>query len=240
MFSATFKSKVEKLARDALLDPVRIVQGEVGEANADVEQKVLIMPNQDTKFHWLCRNLVEFASLGKVIIFVTKKLDAEDVAKKLRLKDFPLVLLHGDMLQAERNENLLKFRQKSQILVATDVAGPNAPTGQPRGRTGLGYVPKVRSVGGASGGQQFDPLKEQKSSRGGGATNQTVENMVRRAQSSATSSVASSGGVGGPAAGGNRAQMLKSAFQVKNFKFILLDFFIFVIIGPPRRSNALR
>uniref|UniRef100_A0A8R1E1T3 Helicase C-terminal domain-containing protein n=1 Tax=Caenorhabditis japonica TaxID=281687 RepID=A0A8R1E1T3_CAEJA len=122
MFVRIVNAHVEKLARDALLDPVRIVQGEVGEANADVEQKVLIMPNQDTKFHWLCRNLVEFASLGKVIIFVTKKLDAEDVAKKLRLKDFPLVLLHGDMLQAERNENLLKFRQKSQILVATDVA----------------------------------------------------------------------------------------------------------------------
>ena len=31
MFSATFKQKVERLARDALRDPVRIVQGEVGE-----------------------------------------------------------------------------------------------------------------------------------------------------------------------------------------------------------------
>lgn len=31
MFSATFKNKVEKLARDILTDPVRIVQGELGE-----------------------------------------------------------------------------------------------------------------------------------------------------------------------------------------------------------------
>ncbi|VDK67197.1 unnamed protein product [Gongylonema pulchrum] len=31
MFSATFKSKVERLAREALTDPVRIVQGEIGE-----------------------------------------------------------------------------------------------------------------------------------------------------------------------------------------------------------------
>lgn len=122
MFSATFKQKVERLARDALVDPVRIVQGEVGEANADIEQKVFVMQNQDVKLHWLIRNLVEFASLGKVLIFVTKKLDSEDVAKKLKMKDFDIVLLHGDMLQAERNENLLKFRKKSQILVATDVA----------------------------------------------------------------------------------------------------------------------
>ena len=31
LFSATFKKKVEHLARDCLADPVRIVQGEVGE-----------------------------------------------------------------------------------------------------------------------------------------------------------------------------------------------------------------
>lgn len=92
--------------------------------------------------------------------------------------------------------------------------GPNAPTEQPRGRTGLGYTPKVRNVGGASGAQ-FDPLKEQKShKKGGGAGNQTVEGMVRQAQSSATSATA-----GGPASGANRAQMLKSAFQVTHSRF---------------------
>lgn len=31
LFSATFRKKVEKLARDILLDPVRVVQGEAGE-----------------------------------------------------------------------------------------------------------------------------------------------------------------------------------------------------------------
>lgn len=31
LFSATFKSRIERLARDILTDPVRIVQGEVGE-----------------------------------------------------------------------------------------------------------------------------------------------------------------------------------------------------------------
>ncbi|CAL2037057.1 unnamed protein product [Caenorhabditis brenneri] len=304
MFSATFKQKVERLARDALVDPVRIVQGEVGEANADIEQKVFIMHTQDMKFQWLIRNLVEFASLGKVLVFVTKKLDAEDVAKKLKLKDFDIVLLHGDMLQAERNENLLKFRKKSPILVATDVAargldiaeirtvvnfdmardidthvhrigrtgraghkgtaytlvtekdiemvghlvknlesvsqevpnqlmdlamksswfraqraghgGPSSGT-QTRGRMGLGYTPKVRTAGGGqSGGQQYDPLKEQRSSRGSGVgQNQTIDGMIRSAQSFATSSSTSSGA--GPSSGANRAQMLKNAFQ-KSFQ----------------------
>lgn len=38
LFSATFKKRVERLARDVLTDPVRIVQGDVGEANTDVTQ----------------------------------------------------------------------------------------------------------------------------------------------------------------------------------------------------------
>lgn len=61
--------------------------------------------------------------MGKVLIFVTKKINAEDVANRLRAKDFKPILLHGDMLQAERNEKLQAFRKNANILVATDVAG---------------------------------------------------------------------------------------------------------------------
>lgn len=33
MFSATFKRKIERLARDILTDPIRVVQGELGEVS---------------------------------------------------------------------------------------------------------------------------------------------------------------------------------------------------------------
>ncbi|CAI4230672.1 unnamed protein product [Auanema sp. JU1783] len=122
MFSATFKQKVERLARDALQDPVRIVQGHVGEANADILQKVEILSDRDAKWTWLTSHLIGFASEGKVLIFVTKKMDAEEVARKLRLRDIKLVLLHGDMQQAERNEHLLSFRKDIKVMVATDIA----------------------------------------------------------------------------------------------------------------------
>ncbi|KAL4002161.1 DEAD/DEAH box helicase family protein [Acanthocheilonema viteae] len=122
MFSATFKSKVEKLAREALTDPVRIVQGEVGEANSDIIQTIEVLENTDGKWQWLLNHLVKFSSMGKVLIFVTKKINAEDVANRLRAKDFKPILLHGDMLQAERNEKLQAFRKDANILVATDVA----------------------------------------------------------------------------------------------------------------------
>lgn len=72
LFSATFKKKIEKLARDILTDPIRIVQGDVGEANTDVTQIMLVMPQSD-KSQWLLDNLVQFTSTGSILIFVTKK-----------------------------------------------------------------------------------------------------------------------------------------------------------------------
>lgn len=62
MFSATFKKKIERLARDALTDPVRIIQGELGEANEDVTQIVLVMPAGPAKWVWLTSKLVELLS----------------------------------------------------------------------------------------------------------------------------------------------------------------------------------
>lgn len=57
-----------------MTDPIRIVQGELGEANTDVTQHVLVFNNNPTgKWTWLNQNLVEFLSAGSLLIFVTKK-----------------------------------------------------------------------------------------------------------------------------------------------------------------------
>ncbi|KAK9501901.1 hypothetical protein O3M35_012537 [Rhynocoris fuscipes] len=70
LFSATFKKKVEKLARDVLTDPIRIVHGEVGgEANEDVSQVVLVLL-ESNKLPWLIAHLVDFQSAGSVLIFI--------------------------------------------------------------------------------------------------------------------------------------------------------------------------
>ncbi|XKL60783.1 hypothetical protein PGB90_007840 [Kerria lacca] len=122
LFSATFKKRVEKLARDVLTDPIRIVQGDIGEANADVTQIVCVMA-QSAKLPWLQRNFVSFLSIGSVLIFVTRKLQAEELANILTVKEYDILLLHGDMDQSERNKVITKFKkQEVNILIATDVA----------------------------------------------------------------------------------------------------------------------
>lgn len=58
-----------------------------------------MLPDLQSKFDWVFSHIVKFVTMGKVLIFVTKKVDAEEVAKKLVLRDLEIVLLHGDMLQ---------------------------------------------------------------------------------------------------------------------------------------------
>lgn len=123
LFSATMKKKIEWLCRDVLSDPVRIVVGELGEANEDVVQAVEVMRNGHEKWTWLLSHVVEFTSGGSVLIFVTKKTNSEEVAKNLKENGHQLGLIHGDFDQFERNDILKKFKNREfPILVATDVA----------------------------------------------------------------------------------------------------------------------
>ncbi len=111
LFSATFKKKIERLARDVLTDPVKIVQGTIGEASEDVTQVVKVVGLGGVKWNWLLTKLVEFTSEGSVLLFVTKKANCEELAKNLKLKDFDLRVIHGDLLQHERNEIITSFRK---------------------------------------------------------------------------------------------------------------------------------
>ncbi|XP_049715040.1 ATP-dependent RNA helicase DDX42 isoform X1 [Elephas maximus indicus] len=123
LFSATFRKKIEKLARDILIDPIRVVQGDIGEANEDVTQIVEILHSGPSKWNWLTRRLVEFTSSGSVLLFVTKKANAEELASNLKQEGHNLGLLHGDMDQSERNKVISDFKKKDiPVLVATDVA----------------------------------------------------------------------------------------------------------------------
>lgn len=77
----------------------------------------------DQKWAWLTRRLVEFMAAGSVLVFVTRKANAEELSKNLKTKEFECLLLHGDMSQFERNDVITAFKKATTpILVATDVA----------------------------------------------------------------------------------------------------------------------
>ena len=95
-----------------------------GSANQDVTQITYTYFKQEDKFKWLQTRLVEFTSSGSVLVFVTRKVNSEELAARLRRCDYDLGLLHGDMSQFERNDIITSFKkQQFRVLVATDVAG---------------------------------------------------------------------------------------------------------------------
>ncbi len=62
LFSATFKKRIEKLAREILIDPVRIIQGELGEANTNITQEIYVYADGAEKWNWVNARLIEFTS----------------------------------------------------------------------------------------------------------------------------------------------------------------------------------
>lgn len=124
LYSATFKKRIEKLARDVLIDPVKVVQGDVGAVSDNVTQNVMVVPLGGHKWQWLIKSLVQFMSEGSVLVFVTKKQNCEELAHNMKVKaEIDCRCLHGDIFQNERNEIISAFKkQEFPILVATDVA----------------------------------------------------------------------------------------------------------------------
>lgn len=123
LFSATFKHRVEQLARTVTDDPIKIIQKTLGEANEDVTQHVVIFQDAEKKWDWLISRFVEFTSSGSVLIFVTRILNSEELHKKLTDSCKNTLLLHGDMEQSERNRVITAFKRKDcDVMIATDVA----------------------------------------------------------------------------------------------------------------------
>ncbi|CAK8677789.1 unnamed protein product [Clavelina lepadiformis] len=123
LFSATFRKRIERLARDILTDPVRIVQGDIGEANTDVTQVVEVLRHPELKWKWLTSKIIPFTSEGSLLVFVTKKANAEELATNLKNEGYDVALIHGDMNQFDRNTVISNFKKKQvATLVATDVA----------------------------------------------------------------------------------------------------------------------
>ncbi|KAG9457854.1 hypothetical protein H6P81_002362 [Aristolochia fimbriata] len=123
LFSATMPRKIERLAREILVDPVRVTVGEVGMANEDITQVVHVIPSDSEKMPWLLEKLPGLIDDGDVLVFASKKATVDDIETQLMQRGFKVGALHGDKDQASRMEILQKFKSGVyHVLVATDVA----------------------------------------------------------------------------------------------------------------------
>jgi ATP-dependent RNA helicase DDX47/RRP3 len=121
LFSATMTSKVEKLQRASLKQPVRV---EVATKYATVDtllQYYLFFPFKH-KECYLTYLLNEFSG-NSCIVFTLTCVTAQKLTYMLRHLGFSAVCLHGQMSQPKRMGALAKFKSGGRnILIATDVA----------------------------------------------------------------------------------------------------------------------
>ena len=122
LVSATFHGNVLALARKFQGTDARSVEGtQLGVANEDIEHiAYIIRPHQ--RYGALVNLLLQ--QFGKrVLIFVQKRSESQDLAEALAGDGFSALPFSGDLSQAQRNRTLSAFRNGVvQVLVCTDVA----------------------------------------------------------------------------------------------------------------------
>ncbi|XP_060091985.1 probable ATP-dependent RNA helicase DDX43 isoform X2 [Heteronotia binoei] len=87
-----------------------------------VEQKVVVIPEEEKRA--FTRYFIDtMKSKDKVIIFVGKKLTADDLSSDFGLQGIPVQSLHGNREQCDREQALEDFKKgRVRILIATDLA----------------------------------------------------------------------------------------------------------------------
>ena len=71
----------------------------------------------------LLRHLLQNEPWEQVLVFMSGKRAADNIAMKFRKYGFSADSFHGDLLQEARNETLARFREKKiRVLFATDIA----------------------------------------------------------------------------------------------------------------------
>ena len=121
LFSATMTSKIEKLQRASLHNPVRVAVSTKYQTADNLVQSMMLV-SDGYKNTYLIHLLNEF--VGKsIIIFTRTCAHSQRTSLLARILGFAAVPLHGQLTQAQRLGSLNKFKAgKSNILIATDVA----------------------------------------------------------------------------------------------------------------------
>lgn len=121
LFSATMTSKVQKLERASLKDPVKIEINTKYKTVDALVQNYIFIPAKH-KETYLVFLLTQFVG-HKTIIFTTTCAQSQKLALILRNLNFKAVNINGQLAQAQRLTALNKFKNgERQILIATDVA----------------------------------------------------------------------------------------------------------------------
>ncbi|HSK65835.1 MAG TPA: DEAD/DEAH box helicase [Anaerolineales bacterium] len=120
LFSATFPSEVELLAKQSLIDPQKIAMG-ISRPAHTVTHALYPVPSH-LKSGLLLRLLKQIDS-DSVLVFTRTKHRADKLARQIAHAGFRVTSLHSNRTQGQREQALRGFKTGHfRIMVATDIA----------------------------------------------------------------------------------------------------------------------
>jgi ATP-independent RNA helicase DbpA len=120
LFSATYPDEIRSLSRRLQRHPIEVTVDNVVSAT-DIEE-LFFEVESGSRSDALAALLLHYRP-ESALVFCHTRNDVRDVAAELEKRGFPVLALHGELTQRERDEALLRFANKScAVLVATDVA----------------------------------------------------------------------------------------------------------------------
>ena len=128
LFSATMPPKIERMCRDILRDPIRVVVGAVGQASSLIDRNVFVAHSDEEKLVWLKSNLPVLINSpeSRLMVFVNSRSRIEDLIAQVRqITPVNVAGLSSEMDQQDRMRIMSQFKlggQQCPILIATDVA----------------------------------------------------------------------------------------------------------------------
>ena len=120
LFSATYPPDIERLSREYQSNPARVTV-ETTESKPAIEERFFEV-SKEGKAQAMLALLSHFQPESSVLFCNTKQ-SVRDAVDELRSAGVSVDALHGDMEQRDRDQVLVRFKQKSlSVLVASDVA----------------------------------------------------------------------------------------------------------------------
>jgi len=127
LFTATWPREVKSIAEQLTYSPTHVQVGSTDSttSNADITQHIIKINGEGEKMAFMENTL--FPALqksgGAALIFTKTKRAAAEMYRQLSRAGAPIVCLHGDLEQRERDQSLHAFKTgRAKVLVATDVA----------------------------------------------------------------------------------------------------------------------
>ncbi|MEM0147978.1 MAG: DEAD/DEAH box helicase [Candidatus Micrarchaeaceae archaeon] len=121
MFSATVSKELLKTSEEYMRDAKFISVGSDDMLTVNKITHLYSIASGIAKFHMLLGYIHDY-NPKKAIIFVSTKIEADKVYSFLASQQFSVVLMHGGLTQAKRENSLNQFRNSHQFLIATNVA----------------------------------------------------------------------------------------------------------------------